>query len=181
MPYPRLIVVTGLPGTGKTTLARELARRFRVPLIGKDLIKEPLLDVLGTGDGAHSRRLSDASFAVQIRIARELLAAGAKLILEGNFRSGEHEAMLQEAFPPDLHPDTEAVQVMCRVEESIRLSRLRHRAADPGRHAGHRDAQLAVSPAQAGGSFLDLPLRRLEFDAALRPPRYDELAAELLK
>ena len=59
----RVIVVTGLPGAGKSTLAHELARRYRVPLLGKDFIKEPLLDVLGAVDAAHSRKLSDASFA----------------------------------------------------------------------------------------------------------------------
>src|SRR5579862_8060531 len=69
MESPLLIIVTGLPAAGKTTLARELARLLRAPLIGKDMIKEPLLDVLGAGDGARSRQLSTASFAVQFAIA----------------------------------------------------------------------------------------------------------------
>ena len=48
----RLLLVTGLPATGKTTLARLLARRFTAPLLAKDVIKEPLLDVLGAADAA---------------------------------------------------------------------------------------------------------------------------------
>lgn len=64
MRQPHLILVTGLPGTGKSTLARVLARHFAVPLIGKDAIKEPLFDVIGALDRHDSRRLSDASFAV---------------------------------------------------------------------------------------------------------------------
>ncbi|MGH8284210.1 MAG: AAA family ATPase [Steroidobacteraceae bacterium] len=57
-----LIIVTGLPASGKTTLARGLAARHRVPLLAKDLVKEPLLDALGAEDALASRRLSDASF-----------------------------------------------------------------------------------------------------------------------
>lgn len=91
----RLLVITGVPATGKSTVARRLARRWSVPLIAKDRIKEPLLDVLGAPDAAASRRLSDASFAVLFAVAHELLAAGASVLLEGNFRP-EHAATLRE-------------------------------------------------------------------------------------
>ncbi len=76
MPIPGLFLVTGLPATGKTTLARTLARALGVPLLSKDLIKEPLLDTLGAPDRAASRRLSDASFRVQFALADEYLAHG---------------------------------------------------------------------------------------------------------
>ncbi|MEV0896055.1 AAA family ATPase [Actinoplanes sp. NPDC049802] len=38
----RLILINGLPGSGKSTLAGRLASALRVPLIGKDLLKEAL-------------------------------------------------------------------------------------------------------------------------------------------
>src|SRR6185437_3895614 len=117
MQSPYLIIVTGLPATGKSTLARELARRLRVPLIGKDMIKEPLLDMLGAGDSERSRLLSTASFAVLFELARELLARGLSLIVEGNFRPGMHEGPLLQALPPG----TAVLQVLCRVQESERI------------------------------------------------------------
>ena len=86
-------LITGLPGTGKSTLARSLARHFALPLICKDTIKEPLLDVIGAADRSASRRLSDASFAVMFALARDCLRAGTDVILEGNFRPGEHETL----------------------------------------------------------------------------------------
>ena len=42
-----VILVNGLPGAGKTTVARELSRRMMLPLLSKDVIKEATADVLG--------------------------------------------------------------------------------------------------------------------------------------
>ncbi len=156
----RLVIITGLPGTGKTTLARNLARRHGLSLICKDTIKEPLLDVLGA-DASRSRELSNTAFAVMFSLARELLALGDSLLLEGNFRSGEHETPLFAALPPD---SPNIIQVLCRAEEGERRARILNRT----RHAGHRDAHQLERVA-ACDAFLELPgerrLYRVGFDS----------------
>ena len=173
-----LILVTGLPGTGKSTLARALASRYRMPIICKDSVKEPLLDVIGATDRAGSRRLSDASFAVMFGIARECLEAGAGLILEGNFRPGEHELAVRELIlqsaKPAVATESGAIvriaQVLCRATESVRIARLKARATDPSRHPGHRDAASANGAPPPTDDFLALPGARFAFDSDARSP-----------
>ncbi len=158
----RLILVTGLPGTGKSTLARAIASRYRVPILCKDTIKEPLLDRIGAADRAGSRRLSDASFAIMFGLARECLKAGVDLVLEGNFRPGEHEEPLQASM---VDFAVEVAQVLCRTTESVRVARLKARAADPSRHPGHRDVESATEAPQPTNDFLALPGERFAFDS----------------
>jgi hypothetical protein len=82
---PTLVLVTGMPSSGKTTVAEALARQLRLPLIAKDTIKESLYDSLGADDVASSGRLGAASFDVLFATARVALASGASLIVEANF------------------------------------------------------------------------------------------------
>lgn len=152
----RLLVVTGLPGAGKTTAACALAQRYSAPLLGKDLIKEPLLDVLGAGDRTQSRLLSTASFEVLFACARPLLSARIDLIVEGNFRPGEHEPPLR-ALPARF------AQILCRTGHAERLGRLARRRENPQRHPGHRDHELQNADS-SGDAFLDLPGERFVLD-----------------
>jgi predicted kinase len=153
--------VTGLPAVGKTTLARYLSERYCVPTIAKDLIKEPLLDVLGAANAERSRQLSDASFAALFRVVRELRASGISFVVEGNFRPGEHEAALLQAVG-----SAQVAQVLCRIPEAERIARLDARNSDPTRHAGHRlGERLSVhSPPARGDAFLDFPSARYVYE-----------------
>lgn len=42
-----VVLVNGLPGSGKTTLAKALADTLGLPLFSKDRVKETLADMLG--------------------------------------------------------------------------------------------------------------------------------------
>src|SRR5580658_1056989 len=68
-------MVNGLPGAGKTTLARDLARRMGLPLFSKDVIKETHADVLGAERaGWPQRRWNSAIGAAASETMWSLLA-----------------------------------------------------------------------------------------------------------
>jgi tRNA uridine 5-carbamoylmethylation protein Kti12 len=58
-----LIIVTGRPAAGKSTLAKWLGQRLDMPVLSKDGIKEILFEELGWHDREWSKRLGRASLA----------------------------------------------------------------------------------------------------------------------
>ena len=57
----RFVVLSGLPGSGKTTLAKQLALALNLPLIDKDEILDRLFGSKGVGDAKWRRALSRES------------------------------------------------------------------------------------------------------------------------
>lgn len=68
----RIVIVSGAPGAGKTTLAIPLAKQLGFALFSKDLMKETFTDTLGVGAGdlAASRRIGGAAMELLWMLAR---------------------------------------------------------------------------------------------------------------
>jgi predicted kinase len=155
---PLLIVVTGPPAAGKTTVARELAARLRLPLIAKDTIKEALFDALGVGDLAWSRRLGEATYLALAALAEDSVAAGGSLVLEGNFVRGSEVETRLAALPARI------VQIHCSAPLELLIERYEGR----GRHPGHIDHDRADALREAvemrRHDPLDLPGETIRID-----------------
>ena len=134
MSRPLLVIVGGAPGAGKTTVARELARRLHLAILTKDDIKEALGDALGVGDRERSRELGIAAYAVMWAVARRTLDAGAGLVLEANFYRDLSEPRLA-----GLASLANAFVVLCRADPSVRRRRYEERRE---RHPVHTDAVI---------------------------------------
>jgi predicted kinase len=127
----RVVVISGPPAAGKSTLAGPLAAELGFTLIAKDLIKETLHDVLGREadtDLAWSQRLGAASMELLWALALDAPAA----VLEANFWSGDARL---EARMRAL--GTVPVEVHCRCPLDECLRRYAERA--PSRHPVHAD------------------------------------------
>src|SRR5262245_61209915 len=145
---PRIVVVTGLPCSGKSKLAARLNESWRVPLLCKDTFKESLFESLGTGDREWSRRLSAAAYDLLFQQAGALLALDVPCILEGNFRPRQHD----ESFARLRAAGARFVQVFCHARAEVLIDRFRERAESGARHAGHvdRDVLSEISAEIAG-------------------------------
>ncbi len=129
------VLVNGLPGAGKTTLAGVLARQLGLPLFSKDVIKEAHADVLGTErPGWPQRRWNAAIGAAASETMWALLAdAPAGAVLESCWPADYRDFVvrgLSRAHNPA------AVEIWCDVP--LLTARQRFEARQP-RHLIHGD------------------------------------------
>jgi len=67
----RAVLVNGVPASGKSTVARELAGVTGWPVLALDTIKEALFAHLGIGDRLYNRKLGQASYQAMFDLARD--------------------------------------------------------------------------------------------------------------
>ena len=80
-----MIIVTGRPAAGKSTLARWLSQELKLPLVSKDTIREELFDRLGWKDRKWAQELGKASVDMMFYFARAELAVGGSIIMDNSF------------------------------------------------------------------------------------------------
>ena len=131
-----LIVVTGPPCAGKTTLAAQLGRELSLPVIHRDVLKEILFDTLGVKDRAWSREVGGSSYDLLFSFLESLLSAGYPCIAESNFELGRAADRLKSLC--ETYGFT-AVEVLCTAAPAILRGRYLARLESGERHAGHVD------------------------------------------
>ena len=119
-----LVVVSGLPASGKTTAGRILSERLSLPLIDKDAILEALFDSLGCEDRDQRYLLSRASDEVLYTLAE---SSGAAVLV--NWWN-------HDSAPPRLRAiSSSLVEVYCDCPVEVAAARFAARR----RHPGHLD------------------------------------------
>ena len=129
-------MVSGAPGTGKSTIAREVGGALRFCVLSLDPIKEALADVLGLGDEDWSDRVGEAAAEVVFRLAADFPDA----VAEGWWRRARRDRAVAEFAG--------AIEVFCRCDPALAAARslARHQT---GRHPIHRDV---INPAGVGSA-----------------------------
>jgi hypothetical protein len=127
-----VVVISGAPAAGKTTLGRPLARHLGWPLISKDVIKESLYDELGNPRSRRrSKRMGQAAFEILYALLDDMPTA-----------------VIETHWHPDISGprlrglDRPVVEICCQCDRQVRLARLGSRP----RHPGHLESRLKLMP-----------------------------------
>ncbi|WP_019508284.1 AAA family ATPase [Pleurocapsa sp. PCC 7319] len=162
---PILILISGFSCTGKTTLAKKIAQRYSLPLIGRDEIKESLYDSLGYSNREWSKKLGIASYDLLYLFVDKLLVNKQSLITESNFKSKIDTAKLlklQSKYQFNL------LQIHCYTSVEIALQRFKNRATSEKRHPGHVDhliyEEMEENWRRGGYEILDICDRTIKID-----------------
>jgi len=137
---PALIVVSGPPGAGKTTLAHAVARGVGCPAICRDEVREGMLHA-GTPDPAMLR--TNAAFFAAVEL---LLRAGVTVVAEAAFQD--------RIWRPALEPLTglAALRVIrCVIGPAAAEARIRERMTAQPTRSAHNDAKLLAAPGALAG------------------------------
>jgi predicted kinase len=165
---PMLVVVSGPPGTGKTTLAHRVAAAIGCPAICRDEIKEGMVHaspgfVPGPGDPLTMRTLSTFFDVIGLLVGR-----GTTVVAEAAFQD--------RLWNPGLAPLLSRADVRvvhCTVPAAVALARINARTDTDPRRAAHEDKQIsAEARLRTHNAFqsVDLPVPAITVDTTTEPP-----------
>jgi len=133
---PSLFMVTGLMGTGKSYVSRELARRWDLEYISSDVTRKELAGVLphehryeAYGYGIYSSEFSRRTYQEMVHRAHEHLGRGRSVVLDASFRAASTR---REALDVARKVGADAWIVECVADETelrFRLERRLHEEA----------------------------------------------------
>ena len=155
---PLLIVVTGSPASGKTTLAESLSEEMGLPLLAKDAFKEEIYDNLEGAGPSDSHRLGFVAVRLMQSRSKRLLEKGVALVIESNFKRSLSIDDLQALFAV-----SRPVLVQCVAPKDEVLDRYVERSEQGDRHPVHDDANQVdelrddLEKGEYDLRFLDVP------------------------
>ncbi|HNY74724.1 MAG TPA: AAA family ATPase [Bacilli bacterium] len=127
------ILITGMPGSGKSTFANEISHKFDIPVYSKDGFKEVLFDTLGFNSREEKVKLGIAATELMYSAAEELMKHNKVFILDNNFENTLTERL---DILLDKYRYT-AITVRLTGDPKVIYERFSYRDLNTNRHRGH--------------------------------------------
>jgi aminoglycoside phosphotransferase family enzyme/predicted kinase len=131
---PCLVLVGGLPGTGKSTLARGLAEQAGFCLIRSDVVRKELAGIVESGpvsvsfgEGIYTPEWNERTYAECLRRAELLLFEGKRVLVDASFREEKRRRTFLEAA---ISSGVTGVFLHCEAEPETVRARLQRRRND---------------------------------------------------
>ena len=129
-----MIIITGIPGSGKTTLAKRLMQDVGVRGVAQDAVKEFLADHLGgTYTDQQSSALGRVTRRAVLELGIEFEKLGEQIIIESALQTSAAEEILRHS----PHRPILQIYVTCSLTEVKRRFYARRRSGN--RHSVHTD------------------------------------------
>ncbi|MDD5294607.1 MAG: AAA family ATPase [Patescibacteria group bacterium] len=136
MPVAKVIIISGPPCTGKTTLAKKVAKIFHLPIVSCDSIRELLYDELGCFDLVMFKKNRKASFILMYNIIELLLNCRQPQVVDSTFWSRENRKKIEGL---QRKYRFRCLQVNLRALGQILWERYRKRVLSGCRNPGYLD------------------------------------------
>lgn len=128
----RLVLVGGLPGTGKSTLATHLSRQLGFITLSSDRVRKELAGLpedepvpAARRDAIYRPEMTDRVYGELILRARELLSRGYSVIIDASWSDGRHRRRAHDAA---RRTHSALVALRCHTARPTASKRLRERA-----------------------------------------------------
>jgi len=164
---PCLVLIGGLPGAGKSTLARRLSEQANFTLIRSDLVRKELAGtaagriVIGNwNEGIYTPAWTQRTYAECLDRAEKLLFQGQRVLVDATFREESKRRRFLELADRLAVP---AAFIFCQADPEVVRARLKRRIGDAS-DADWAVYQQAVSQWQQVGPKTRSALRILSTD-----------------
>lgn len=152
-----IIILSGIPASGKTTFSKYLSRELSIPVISKDCIKEILFDDIGFQSREEKVKLGIASMDIMYAMAEENMKLGHPIILENNFETSS-KPRLKELIK--IY-DYQIINIRFEGDISIIYDRFVGRDLSDKRHFGHVTNEC-YPPKESCNRVSDITLEEFE-------------------
>lgn len=172
-----LILVSGHPAAGKSTLAKKISEELNIPLVSPDAIKETMWDNMGWDhDVENWHKFGGTSYELMYLFIHSLLSREKSVIVDANFSPEKANSRLKEI---KKKYGCVLLQINCSCSKEEIIKRFKERLKSNEYHSGHKHGITKIysegdvySRIEKGNYKLDIDGKTFEVDTT-NPEKID--------